>query len=186
MSDQSAITLAESKRLVELEEVIERGIGTFKEVGEALAEIRDQRLYKSGYKTFEDYCREEWQMSKRHCDRLISSAEIAANLGPTGPKTESQARPLAKLSAAEDKQEAWQAAVESAPDGKPTAKHVEAAVEKVKARTEPPAERIQFRPSNGLQYAAMAINNLEKIAPNDEQLTAALDKVQRYLETRRK
>ena len=39
-------------------------------------------------------------MSKRHCDRLISSAETVQTLGPIGPKsitTESQARELARV-----------------------------------------------------------------------------------------
>lgn len=57
-----ALTIQESTRLVELEEIIERGVTTFIKVGEALAEIRDKELYLVEYKTFEDYCREEWDM----------------------------------------------------------------------------------------------------------------------------
>ena len=189
MSELSAITAAESKRLVELEEIIEKGVGTFLRVGEALSEIRDTRLYRLEYKTFEDYCREEWQMERRQVYRMMDAAEAAKNVShgtQTAPENERQARPLTKLETPEQQREAWTAAVESAPNGKPTAKHVEAAVEQVQERTAPRAERINFKPANGLQYAAMAIANLEKIQPNDTELTAALDKVQRYITKRLK
>lgn len=68
--------------------------------------IRDGRLYRKSYGTFEDYCRERWGWSKRHCDRLIGAAEISRDLGPIGPTTESQARPLTKLPP-EQRSEAW-------------------------------------------------------------------------------
>jgi hypothetical protein len=36
---------------------IDGGIKTFIEVGSALLEIRDDRLYRESYGTFDDYCR---------------------------------------------------------------------------------------------------------------------------------
>jgi hypothetical protein len=62
------------RRLSELETTIERGLKTFVEVGNALAEIRDSRLYRESYATFEDYCRERWGMSKRHAVSCIAAA----------------------------------------------------------------------------------------------------------------
>ena len=47
-------------RLAELETVIESGIRTFVDVGRALLEIRDSRLYRESYPTFDEYCRERW------------------------------------------------------------------------------------------------------------------------------
>jgi hypothetical protein len=70
------------------------------EVGEALLEIRDHRLYKQqGYGTFEEYCRERWGWSKTHANRQIEAASVVANLTPIGviPRTESQARELTRL-----------------------------------------------------------------------------------------
>ena len=120
--------------LQEHETVIERGLKTFVEVGNALMAIRDSRLYKADYTTFEDYCRERWGMSKRHSNRMIEAANVIDNLGPIGliPQTESQARPLAKLDP-DDQLEAWQRAVETAPNGKVTGKHVERVVAKMVA-----------------------------------------------------
>jgi ParB family chromosome partitioning protein len=91
--------------LLELETRIERGLQTFVEVGEALLEIRNRRLYRyQGHATFEDYCRQRWGLSARHARRLMESAEVVGALqnGPIGPEipppsSEAQARELAPL-----------------------------------------------------------------------------------------
>ena len=95
-----ALTVPEADRKAQLEATIERGMQTFVEVGLALMEIRDDRLYRAEFGTFEEYCRERWGWSSRHTNRMIASAEVTVNLGPIGPilpATESQARPLATL-----------------------------------------------------------------------------------------
>lgn len=129
------ICTEESKRLVELEAVIQRGLDTFIEVGEALAEIRDSRLYRIEHPTFEDYCRTKWKMNRTYAHRLMAAAEVSAML-PTGnkPRNERQARPLATLETSEQQRAAWQRAVESG-NGNPTAQQVEAEAQKIKART---------------------------------------------------
>ena len=92
----------ESARIRELETIIERGRMTFVEVGNALEEIRESRLYlASGFETFDDYCRERWGWSRQHAYRQIAAARVVENLSPIGdtnlPVTESQARELATL-----------------------------------------------------------------------------------------
>jgi hypothetical protein len=85
-------------RLGDLEEVIERGLTTFVEVGNAIREIRDSKLYRESHGTFEDYCRERWGWSKRHANRQVEAANTAEILGPIGPiPTEAVARELAPL-----------------------------------------------------------------------------------------
>ena len=92
-------------------------------------EIRDKRLYRASHGTFEAYCKEHWGTNWAHAYRLIESAEITDNLSPVGdiPKTECQDRPLTQRSP-EEQHEAWSRAVETAPEGKVTAKHVETVV----------------------------------------------------------
>ncbi len=87
------------RTLAECESVIERGLATFVEVGQALMEIRDRRLYREQYETFEDYCRERWGWERAHAYRLIDSAQVAKLLSPIGdkPKNEAQARELVPL-----------------------------------------------------------------------------------------
>lgn len=70
------MTFAVASRLDALEGVIERGLATFVEVGEALLEIRDSRLYRETHGTFEDYCRERWGMSRPRAYNLIDAAKV--------------------------------------------------------------------------------------------------------------
>lgn len=87
--------------LPELEARIERGLQTFVEVGTALLEIRDRRLYREGgHQTFEDYCQTRWGFSKTHANRLVGAASVVGTLTPIGvtpPTNEAQARELALL-----------------------------------------------------------------------------------------
>ena len=89
-----AQTPLERSRLAELEAIIERGLATFIEVGTALAEVRDSRLYRETHATFADYCRERWNFSRSHGYRLIRAAQFAA-VSPTDDiRNERQARAL--------------------------------------------------------------------------------------------
>jgi len=88
-------------------------------------EIRDKALYKDvlGFDTFEAYCKERWDMGRNYMNKIIASSKVIENLGtivPTKPATESQTRPLARLEP-DQQREAWQKAVETAPEGKVTA-----------------------------------------------------------------
>jgi hypothetical protein len=67
-------------RLGELEGVIERGLATFVDVGAALLEIRDSRLYRESHATFEDYCRERWGLSTTFAYDIIISAKVVGQL----------------------------------------------------------------------------------------------------------
>lgn len=190
-----SITIQESSRLIALERTIQKGVATFIDVGEALMEIRDSRLYRIEYATFEDYCKSKWDISTRQANRLIGASETVAVLGPIGPmpKTESQARPLTKLSEPEQRREAWQKAVDASPTGQPTAREVEAAVDSVmQPEPECPTHDEQPEPepaptprpsglSFGLQYASMAIMQLKKINPTDTQRVEAGQEVIRWI-----
>lgn len=94
------ITIAESKRLVELEAVITKGKQTFLEVGCALAEIRDGKLYRLEHDTFDAYCRQKWGWDRTYSHRLIEASQVVQML-PMGNKitNERQARELAKVPA---------------------------------------------------------------------------------------
>jgi hypothetical protein len=78
--------------------VIEAGLTTFIEVGAALMEVRDRRLYRAG-NAFESYCTGRWSLSDHHVNRLVSAAKVAEEVGPMGLKitSERQARELTPL-----------------------------------------------------------------------------------------
>jgi len=120
-------------RLQELETVISSGMRTFIEVGKALQEIRDFRLYLNSHETFEDYCRGRWEMARRTAYQLISSCDVIENVRHGAqilPTSERQARPLTRLSP-EQQIEAWQTVIETAPEGKITARFVSKVVNDV-------------------------------------------------------
>lgn len=77
MKETESLTTQESFQLVKLEKIIKNGEKTFVEVGDALAQIRDNKLYRVDHNTFEDYCNEVWGWSKQHSYRLISAAPVA-------------------------------------------------------------------------------------------------------------
>lgn len=153
------LTFSEVQRLSELEQVVETGLTVFVQVGNALLEIRDSRLYRQQFPTFEAYCRERWGMVQRHANRLIAAAETVGILGPMGPTptTERQARPLTRLEP-EVQREVWQAVTDTTPADQMTAKIVEEqakaaeplneAVKAVKAelKPEPATAQQQFLP----------------------------------------
>ena len=49
-------------------------------VGTALMEIRENRLYRSEFKTFEEYCQSKWGFTRNFAHMQIQSAEIASGL----------------------------------------------------------------------------------------------------------
>jgi hypothetical protein len=95
-----ALSLPERSRLAELEQVVDRGLQTFVEVGEALQEIRDGRLYRETHATFRDYCRDRFGFSDSRGRQLIAAARTVTEvtlLGLPAPANEREARALARL-----------------------------------------------------------------------------------------
>ncbi len=84
------------RSLAELEGIIERGLTTFVEVGSALMEIRDRKLYLGQYKTFDAYCRGRWGFQRTRAYQLMSAAEVVMSTN-VDIQNESQARELARL-----------------------------------------------------------------------------------------
>lgn len=130
-----------SRSLDECEAVIERGLGTFVEVGEALMEIRDQRLYRSTHSDFDTYCRERWGFSRRRSDQLIGAAEVVGQLGTIvpSPTTESQARALGPLRDQPEQMAEVMAEVTEEAEATGTKVTAEKITERVKERTARPA-----------------------------------------------
>jgi|SRR5262245_16126273 len=144
------LTPAEVSALEACERRIAAGLQTFLEVGQDLMTIRDGKLYRRDYGTFEEYLRQRWDMDRSYGKRLMAAAQVVESLkmAPMGailPVNERQVRPLTSLEP-EDQRTVWQAAVQTAPEGKPTGAHVERVVKqhrqaegRAPARKPPPA-----------------------------------------------
>lgn len=128
--NDTALSAEEESRLQEHEAVIERGLKTFYEVGTALLDIRDSRLYRQRYGTFETYCQERWGMERRHAYRLIDAAAVVENVSQgthKPPVNERQARELTELLPYEQRI-VWDVVQQTAPDGDVTATHIRSVV----------------------------------------------------------
>jgi hypothetical protein len=87
------------RTLTQCEAVIERGLESYAEVGTALTEIRDRRLYRATHETFEAYLHERWSMSRPRAYQLIEAAATVGVLSTNvdTPRSEAVVRELAPL-----------------------------------------------------------------------------------------
>jgi hypothetical protein len=94
-------------RLTHLENIIAGNQNCFYEIGKALKEIRDSRLYKlTLFETFEAYARARWDIGRSQTYRLINAYNVIGNLSPIGdrlPGNETQTRPLVQLDPVEQR-----------------------------------------------------------------------------------
>lgn len=74
-SSAPALTSAEKSRLVRLERTIDRAVEVVGKIaGEALATIRDERLYRITHTSFENYVLDRWGFSRATAYRMIDAA----------------------------------------------------------------------------------------------------------------
>ena len=90
----SALGSDEKVLLNECESIIEKGFNTFTEVGNALFEIRNNKLYRENHTTFEDYCKQKWQIKRQRAYELMDAAGIVNTLSEISDKTETSKNTL--------------------------------------------------------------------------------------------
>jgi hypothetical protein len=130
---------AEYADLEQLETTISTGLATFLDVGAALAEIKERRLYRQNHSSFDAYCRNQWEMGKSKAYALIQAATIIGELSGIPdtplPANAAQAEALAPLAG---NPEAAAAAMQAASaDGPATAASIADEVAKATGPTEP-------------------------------------------------
>ena len=94
---EGQLTPPEIDLLAANERVIERGIKSFVRVGRALMAIRDGKLYRSEYTTFEAYCQERWGFQSSRARQLIMAAETAESVTNVTLSNEAVARELSRV-----------------------------------------------------------------------------------------
>lgn len=77
---ESEIATEEFQALTRCETIIEAGLHTFWEVGLALTEVRDKRLWQGQYENFNDYLANRWKMKPTYAGQLMLAAGIRAEL----------------------------------------------------------------------------------------------------------
>ena len=187
------LSVIERSNLQRLETQIENGLQTFLQVGLALKEIRDLKLYREDHQTFEKYVAEKWGHSRQWAHQLINAVIVEQQIGENvsnclqTPKTESQYRELAKLEP--DKiPEVWEAVTKDCEETgeQPTAKKIKTIAAEI---VEPEFEYVEvdeseiepgdidcgpvdWKPSHRKAVACCtalmrAIDDLNEVRPND-------------------
>ena len=134
---QASLTTREQHEFARSERTIARGLKSFLAVGAALMAIRDRRLYRQQYDTFEEYCIRRWDFSRIRAYQICAASEVAASLSTIVniplPENEAQTRPLTRLKDPAQWRRAWQAAVKvAAAEKRPvTARDTEEAVRRL-------------------------------------------------------
>lgn len=130
------LTDQERDALAEAESEIDDGV---KMVGQALAGIRDGRLYRESHSSFDGYCSSRWGISRSTAHRRIAAAEVAEILSPIGDSrevdptpriNESQARELAPLRSEPEVVRSIYADVQRETQGRPTASAIRQSVKR--------------------------------------------------------
>lgn len=142
----SILSFEEERDRLYLEKKVERA---FYQAGKALKELHSRKLYRSTYKTFEEYCKDRFGFERRHSYRLIEAAGVIDNLiemCPNGtqnefgaetfvlPTSERQVRALVPLVPSEQF-DCWQEAVNVAGGKVPSGRIVKDIVERIRERT---------------------------------------------------
>lgn len=182
------LTQDEKKEFKKYEKVIQNGWSNFIEVGRALASIRDKRLYRGEFHSFNEYCLVKLQFTRSTADRQICAAEFAGYLKEIGLEvpSESHLRPLYRLNK-EEAQRAYQQAVEKAGNDPVTAKLVDEEAITIKPSATKPKKNttpIASTLSTALNLIEQALNANDKKKPKDvakllEELRKCLTKTER-------
>ncbi len=105
---------------------IERGLETFIDVGNALMVVKERRLYRAQYATFEDYLRQKWHFARSRGYQIMDAAQVASAMSTfvdTPPDKISHALALKDLEP-EQAAAVWKVVQDTAPNGEVTAAHI--------------------------------------------------------------
>lgn len=124
------LSQAERKQLKKCEKFIATGRDAAVEANDALRQIRDQKLYREDFKTFEEYCFKTWSLRRSTAYQRITWAQAQEILSAMADKSvevnERQARALGGLSD-ENMVRVWKHAAKASDTPNPTNKDIKAA-----------------------------------------------------------
>jgi len=146
------LTEKERALLARLEAIADEGILSFRRVGNVLAMICDARLYRETHVTFEEYLKERWDIGRARGYQMMKAAATVGALSTIVdkplPANEAQARELGRAPD-DQRQDLWNKAVDTAPNGTPTAAHVRKVVE---AEVRPRSAREVLQSSKSVEH----------------------------------
>jgi hypothetical protein len=164
---KAPLTQEEQQLLDQSEQTIRVGLGQFVEVGSALIEISDHKLYRVSFDTFEDYCRQQWNLSDDYAYRLINAAKCVTVLKAkltsqdvtVFPTNEAQVRPLLDLEPKEQAK-AWLKVLKDTAGNQITAKEVKGVVDGLTGK---PEGKKTVTPKARLEKTEQKLTRIEKL-----------------------
>lgn len=138
VTTRGALSAREAQQLTAAEADVEKG-GSL--IVAAMELIRDQRLYRATHDTFEDYCRDRWSRTARSVNQLIQAEAVVQRVAEAlhDKVTGNNVSQISHRAAMEVADLPTDEAVEvvkkaAANNGKPTAKAVREAREKIESK----------------------------------------------------
>lgn len=146
------LSMDEQQTLEHCEAVIGKNMLGVVEFGQALATIRDRKLYRADYETWEEYVAKRWEIKARTSYQYITAAQVFENVRSCAqneilPANEFQLRQLSRLDG-DHQIQAWLDAVKTAPDGNVTGRHIAKVVgemlgEQIRSRASSEQQRVK-------------------------------------------
>jgi hypothetical protein len=181
---ENQLTAPERTDFRKLCKIVEDGLGKFIEVGSALLEINERKLYRETHGTFEAFVSEKFGISRQRAYQLMDAAEIKSDLSTIRRQnitdqidSEFQLRELAKVGTEALPEIVEKIAEKCEAEGcKPTAKVIKSVVDetlgkqtkqakKVEIEPTPPADTIE-REERHLRLARQHLNGLRLALSN--------------------
>jgi hypothetical protein len=69
-----------------LEKIVDAGMTSFVETGCALRDIRDRKLWRGAYDSFDAYCNGRFSIKQRQANRIIDASETVESFEANRPK----------------------------------------------------------------------------------------------------
>lgn len=163
---KGGMTSDEAKRFAVLDKQVAKFAKSFVKVADALFQIRNDRLYRAKYATFQEYCESVHKISRQYANRLIKAAQVQAemvpivsNLGLAIPENEAQLRELVRLPDTQQRVEVIQQVIAESDKSNYTAKQLRNVVDArlISSREESP------RPPGPTQRLNQATGILDRI-----------------------
>lgn len=114
---RNMLSQKEADQLMDCEQVIQRGLDGFLAVAGALVTIREGKLYRYKFATFEEYCQTRWEMSARRAQQILAGARVVEGLAASH-RAARAADPTLPEKAAVPANERTARAVAAVPEGK--------------------------------------------------------------------
>ncbi|WP_371484806.1 hypothetical protein [Kitasatospora sp. NBC_00315] len=103
LTTTDVLAVDEQRNLLACEAAIEALKAAFWAAGKALEAVREGRLYRGQFSSFDDYCLQRWDIQRDYADKLIRAWRLAEQLHGLAERklNEGQVRPLLGLAKAQ-------------------------------------------------------------------------------------